>query len=409
MDRRKKGRAGPTTGLTPLPAEAQVRLDDQVAGVVAALAAGGDLAALQEQVTSDPHDPQWDTHLMLALGALTHPAIPPLLAALFGEAGDKLRRKALKKTLHRLKTRGVSVPENLLPREAASVGAPRAAIVAVFVSPIFGTGDSYVILEGPPEILRGNLLVNLVNDREGFRECVLLNLKRQQQAEFWEHFREQGFADLFSPPSAYAVALLEAAYTIHPDAPGAARYGALREKIFQYWGRPETAPDLESELPAVLPADNARLLEDARHLALDPLFHAWLPGPEEVTPWLAKLQEVENSPLVLSDQQKQIRIDAVLEEATRALYPSEDLGAWGRRLLAMAYYLQLTGRVEEARAAQVAAIDLAKPERGPLSGENPFLKGLAQYALRLAWEVQQPRETTPGLVTPPGEGLLIRR
>ena len=44
---------------------------------------------------------------MDALGDLSHPAIPPLLAALFGEARDKVRRKALKKTLHRLKTRGV--------------------------------------------------------------------------------------------------------------------------------------------------------------------------------------------------------------------------------------------------------------------------------------------------------------
>ena len=46
---------------------------------------------------------------MAALGALSHPAIPPLLAALFGQARDKVRRKALKKTLHRLKTRGVAL------------------------------------------------------------------------------------------------------------------------------------------------------------------------------------------------------------------------------------------------------------------------------------------------------------
>jgi hypothetical protein len=47
---------------------------------------------------------------MAALGGLSHPAIPPLLAALFGQARDKIRRKALKKTLHRLKTRGWHFP-----------------------------------------------------------------------------------------------------------------------------------------------------------------------------------------------------------------------------------------------------------------------------------------------------------
>ena len=54
---------------------------------------------------------------MAALGNISHPAIPPLLAALFGEAPDKVRRKALKKALHLLKTRGVPVPGDLLPRE----------------------------------------------------------------------------------------------------------------------------------------------------------------------------------------------------------------------------------------------------------------------------------------------------
>jgi len=409
MERRKKvkGQSGATPSLAP---EAEARLAGQVAAVVVALDAGADLAALTERLTPDPRDPQWDLHLMAAIGALGHPLIPALLAGLFGEATDKVRRKALKKTLHQLKSRGVAVPEDLLPREEVRLGAPRPGTVAVFVTPIFGNGESYVILEGPPEVLRGNFLVSLVNDREGFRECVLLNIKRQRQAEFWEHFRKQGLGDLLSPPPAYAVAMLDAAYTAHSESPGASQYGVLREKIFQYWGRPEAAPDLELTLPAVNPGEQARLLEESRKLALDPLFHSWLPGPEEIAPWLAKLQEVQDSPLVLSDQQKQVRIDAVLDEATSALYPSETRNDWGRRLLTMAYYLHLKGREEDSRTARAAAAELADPERSSLAGENPFLKGLVQFTLRLAWEAQQPKEeaSPSGLVAPPGEGLLIR-
>ena len=259
--------------------------------------------------------------------------------------------------------------------------------------------------------MRGNFLVSLISDREGFQECVLLNLKRKQEAEFWEHFHQQGFKDLLSPPPALAVAMLEAAYTSHPDAPGASQYGALRERIFQHWGPPEAAPDLESALPAVNPGERTRLLDESRKLAVDPWFHSWLPGPEEIGPWLIKLQEVENSPLVLSDQQKQMRGDAVLDEATQALYPPETRADWGRRLLAMAYYLNLSGRQEDSRSARAAAADLADPDPSALTGDKPFLKGLVQFALRLAWEAQQPREPGPssGLVTPPGEGLLIRR
>jgi hypothetical protein len=392
--------------------ERQKRAKARGGADAAALAPEIELASLEALVTADPQDPNWDAHLMAALGALNHPAIPPLLAALFGQARDKIRRKALKKTLHRLKTRGVAFADDLLPREEASFGAPRPGSVAVFVSPIFGAGESYVIFEGPPEILGGNFLVARVSDTEGFRECVLLSLKRKQQAEFWDQFREQGLEHWFSPPTAYAVRLLEEAYT-RPTGPGpgAAQYGALREKIFRYWGRASAAPDLDRELPALAPGEHSRFLEHSRKLALDPWFHSWLPGPEEIAPWLAKLQEVQDSPLVLSEQQKQVRTDGVLEEATRALYPAESRAVWGRRLMTTAYYLHLSGREEDSRAARAAAADLEEADRSALFGENPFLKGLVQYAVRLAWEMQQPREpgSPSGLVAPPTEAGLIRR
>src|SRR5674476_585523 len=134
-----------------------------------------------------------------------------------------------------------------------------------------------------------------VYKRQGFKECVLLSLKRQQQAEVWGRFREQGLDQWFSPPPAYAVRLLEEAYT-HKAGSGAAQYGALREKIFRYWGRASAAPDLDQELPAPFPGEMPRLLEHCRTLALDPLFLAWLPGPEEIASWLVKLKEVEASP-----------------------------------------------------------------------------------------------------------------
>jgi hypothetical protein len=412
MERQKRARVRGAAEPAPLGPEARARLERQVAGVVGALATDGGLAALQEQVTADREDADWDAHLMAALGALSHPGIPPLLAALFGAARDKVRRKALKKTLHRLKTRGVAFSDDLLPREEASFGSPRPGAARVFVSPIFGVGESYVILEGPPEVLGGNFLVSRVSDQEGFRECVLLSLKRQQQAEVWDRFREQGLDQWFSPPPAYAVFLLEEAYTHKAGGgSGAAQYGALREKIFRHWGRASAAPDLDRELPALAPEELPRLLERGRDLAMDPIFHTFLPGPEEIAPWLAKLREVQDSPLVLSDQQKQVRIDGVLDEATRALYPVETRPDWRRRLLTTAYYLHLTGREEDSRAARAAAAGLDAPDRSALSGENPFLKSLVHYTVSLAWEVKQPREPagTSGLVAPPGGAGLIRR
>jgi hypothetical protein len=411
MERRQKAKSR-SAGLRPLDPEGRARLDRQMAGVAAALEAGADLAALKEQVSRDSQDPDWDAHLMTALGNLNHPALPRLLAALFGPARDKVRRKTLKKTLHRLKTRGVAVPDDLLPREEAALGAPRPGTTAAYASPIFGQGESYVILEGPTEVMGGNFLVSRISDREGFQECILLSLKRKEQKEFWDHLHEQGLTEWFSPPPAFAVGLLEEAYRRQPEGGnGASQYVALREKIMRHWGQPEAAPDLDQAGEPFPPGEQTRLLENSRKLALDPLFNSWLPGPEEIAPWLLKLKEVEDSPLVLSDQQKQVRADAVLDEATRALYPPEARADWRRRLRTMGYYLHLKGKEEDARAARAAAADLADPERSALGGEPPFLKGLVQYAVHLAWELEKPQETptSSGLVAPPTDLRLIRR
>ena len=75
-----------------------------------------------------------------------------------------------------------------------------------------------------------------------------------------------------------------------------------------------------------------------------------------------------------------------------SLYPPETRTDWGRRLLTTAYYLHLNGREDDSRAARAAAADLAAPDRGGLHGENAFLKSLVHYAVRLAWEMQKPRE-----------------
>ena len=385
----------------------------QVAVVAAACDAGRDLESLKSLVTVNPQDTLWDLHLMAALAEVGHPAVPMLLAALFGQATDKARRKGLKRALHLLQSRGVPVPGELLPREEPVIGKAKPVETKALVSPILGNGDSVVVLEAPKEVLGGNFLVAVINDETGLRECHLLVLKSRQQTEFWEYYRRQGLADWFPVPGPYAVRLLEEAYRRREVATEASRrYASVREQIWKNWGRPEEAPDLEQMLPAIEPGERSRLLEQSRQLAGSPLFQSWLPGLEEITPWLDKVQEVEQSPLVLSDQQKAVRADALLAEATRALFPPETRPLWGRRLLAMAYYLELSQRPEEARLARVVAAELRHPESTALGGENPFLQGLVKMTLGLAWqESQKPQEAQDpsGLLSLPGESPLIRR
>ncbi len=413
-ERHKKTRPSPgAETLPPLPPESASALEAGIAALSAALAAGQEAPEqLRELIAARPGDLAWDLHLLARLATLKHAAVPPLLAALFGAAPDKPRRKALKRALHSLQTRGVPVPADLLPREEAAVMRSRGPAPQAFASPIFGVGERYLVLEGPKEVLGGNFLVARLSDREGFRECHLLNLKSRQRSEFWEQFRSQGLGEWALVPPACAVRLLEEAYDLNPQAEGGvARYGALRGRVKEYWGSP--APPGSEELPPLTPEERRALQDQSRELALDPLFQTWLPGLEELKPWLERLKEIESSPLVLSEPQRQARIDGVVDEATGALYPPETRPAWGRRLLAMAYFLDLKGRTREARVAQAAGLDLESGERSSLMGEDPFLKALVWQALGLAREFSRQTESASGqasgLLAKPTTPLIVTR
>ena len=157
-----------------------------------------------------------------------------------------------------------------------------------------------------------------------------MDLKSRQQTEFWEYYRRQGLADWFPVPGPYAVRLLEEAYRRREVATEASRrYASVREQIWKNWGRPEEAPDLEQVLPVLEPGERSRLLEQSRQLAGSPLFQSWLPGLEEITPWLDKVQEVEQSPLVLSDQQKRCGPTPCWLKPPGPCYPPETPAALG--------------------------------------------------------------------------------
>jgi hypothetical protein len=411
-DRQKKTRRA-AEGLTPLPPESAAVLQEQVARLGDALAAGNGPETLQNLVTPRLDDPVWDLHLLKELEKIPHAAVPPLLAALFGQSPDKKRRKALKRALHVLRTRGVPVPEDLLPREEPGTPAPgeTPTLLAQF-SQVFGNGERYVILDGPREVLGGNLLLARLSDQQGFRECHLLSLTRKQREEVWEEFRSQGLTEWATAPAGYALRLLEEALAHTPDGePSRETYYPLRETLWRHIGRPEETPAPEELLPVLTPGERSGFLEQSRSLATNELCRTWLPSFAEITPWVEKLKEAQDTPLVLSEQQQRVRQEGVLDEATAALFPPETRPRWGRRLLEMAYFLDLLGRGEQARAAQVAGEDLLSGERSALAGENPFLQELVRLALMLAWEYYKQKEPQPQpspLVAPPTDPLIRR-
>ncbi len=402
------GRKKASPPLPPLSPEAAARLAALTEEVRRGLEVGLPVEELLARVGAPEPDPGWPEHLIAALAELRHPGVPPLLAALFGGEADPRIRKALKKALHRLKTRGIPVPADLPPAPDAAPRPAPAPEVAARVTPIFGPGERFLVLEGSRAVLGGTVVVARLSDTAGIVEFHNLAANRAQRQELRDSLAQQGLSEWAEAPPAYAVRLLEEAYALNPEAAAAAEYAAIRDRLWRRLGRPEEAPDPETAMPAVSDRELAPALDEARELARHPWFHSWLPEPSRLAPWLAKLMEAETSPLILAEHQKQARREAILEEAVRELFPPTSRELLRRRLLHQAYYCHLRQLGREARALKAAAQDLALPQKSPLLGESPFLLALVHAALRRARESQAP--PSPGLVAPPaGSPLLVRK
>ncbi|MEJ5329474.1 MAG: hypothetical protein WHT07_04915 [Desulfobaccales bacterium] len=402
------GRKKTPASLPPLSPEAAARLAALKEEVRRGLEAELPVEELLARMGAPEPDPAWPEHLLATLAELRHPGVPRLLAALFGREPDPRLRKALKKALHRLQTQGIPVPPDLLPAPEAASRPPVAPEVTARVTPIFGQGERFLVLEGSRAVLGGTVVVARLSDTAGLLEFHNLAANRAQRQELKDSLAEQGLSEWAEVPPAYAVRLLEEAYALHPEAAAAAEYAAIRERLWRYLGRPEEAPDPESAVPAVSDLERAPALEYARELARHPWFYSWLPEPARLTPWLAKLAEAEASPLILAEHQKQARREGILEEAVRELFPPEGRELLRRRLLHQAYYCHLRHFLREAQALKAAAQDLAARQQSPLLGESPFLLALVESGLRLARESQRPQ--APGLVAPPvGSPLILRK
>ncbi len=407
-DRDKK--AAEAAALPRLAPQDAASLKAAVERVALSLTGEADPEALKNLVQTRPQDPVWDLHLIGALGAMAHPNIPRLLAALFAAAPDKDRRKALKRAFHALQSRGVAVAPDLLPREEGLSVREVGATLRAHVSQVLGSGERYVVLEGPRDIIGGSILGARVHHQEGFREFHVFDLKTKFRQEFWDTLTKGGAVEFQPVPVPYALDLLEEAYQANPQAADAAPYTSHRGRILARQGPPET-PDLDSLLGETAPEERNRLLDDSRKLAQDPLFYSWIPDADEIASWLGKLKEILESRLVLTDQQKKARIDSLADEATQAMFSPETRPLWRRRLRDMAYFLALQGRREDARTAAVAADDVTQ-DRSQLLGEALFLKTLTILALRLSWDAEkgpEKGESPLSLLAPPTESLIVPR
>jgi hypothetical protein len=111
----------------------------------------------------------------------------------------------------------------------------------------------------------------------------------------------------------------------------------------------------------------------------------WFLDPESVQTEALEVLQARESRLVVSEQIKSERQEAILTRVIDRAFTPDARARWARRLRDMVWVFEATGRPDPARLAAAAAAafsDLARDAR-----HHPMARAMARRALELAGEV----------------------
>jgi hypothetical protein len=321
------------------------------------------------------------------------PAALPALTTLASERAGRDVRRAARRALYRLAQRGVTAAPRPAPRPVVERQAERAT--RAWLSGIDGSGSRavWIVFEGG---FGGLALCSLIlNDTVGIVEVAGGDIsKRRLETELAALRASQKLPWVEADP-ARAVGLVAEALALQRAA------GTAPPSAFARWQRLfEVAPAPPPPVPAS--ADPALLDRSAELLEL-PEMAGWFLEPEHVQSDALDLLQARESRLVVSDQIKAERADAIVDRVVARELTPEARRLWARRLAEMAWIFTATDRPDAAALAGAAAVALADEDRDVT--RHPFARALARRALEVAAEVSAGRLHAADVSRkPPGPG-----
>ncbi len=340
------------------------------------------LAALPAAAVDDALRAFADAHGAAAL---------PVLDALTSERTDRTVRRAARVAIYRLAQRGVQAAPRPAPKPVVERRPERAA--RAWLSGVDGSGSCavWLLFDGA---FSGQALCSLiVNDEAGVMDVAGGEItKKRLEAELAALRASQKLPWVEVEP-ARALAVVGEALALH----GA--HGTTPPTAFGRWERlftpTEPAPWPELAVDGALAARAVELLEL-------PELAGWFLDPEAVQADALDLLQARESKLVVSDQIKAEREEALVSRVVERELGADVRRRWARRLMAMAFIFAATGRPEPAALAEAAAASLIDETRE--ARHQPFLRALAQRGLDVAAEVALGRVAAADVSRKPGAG-----
>ncbi len=295
-----------------------------------------------------------------------------LLHRMFEVSQDKKVRKIIRRSLYRLKSKGIAVEKVLSHKEPPVLRPMQAEPKEGFGSGIDFIGQRFLCLVIPHPGRGLTVMHGIVSDREGIVDFSHDEMTRKGFRSFFEEVQEKNPFPIVKMEPSYVAFLFAQAHPFTLERGGTSSQDYLHAKSeIESIKKDYARPLIYSYLQADEIAGDDQILRKGGDLLKIELFYSWRIEEEQIRPYADEVWEAEQSKIVLNESQKEVRFQGIYQKALTELFSGERKFLYQRRLEEMAYVLFKLGREEEAKISLSVAMGLEKP-LNPIQ-PNPFL------------------------------------
>lgn len=301
------------------------------------------------------NEPDSGVELATAWAEQHEEGIAPL-AALRGAPLAKGARKALRRALHQLRTRGVELPDAPRQRTVAKLPPVDDEINEALVTPLDPTGARLVYLAVSHPSGGARLFMVALDDERGVLEFELYNAPRRDARRFLRDFqRRERFAGVPAPHGAVR-ALIARTTAAHPSSrPLPKGFTEWRSRLTDAPEGTPTPGDLVRDALMLADADRDTAIERAVKLVTEGELGPWIPRVEVLEATAGKLRALGDSALIVSGATRRDQLGTLLDEALGETYAEPSGQRASRRFDESAFVFWKWAREADARACLAAA------------------------------------------------------
>jgi len=347
-------------------------------------------------------DPSLTIPLIEALSRVPNPETAQLLTGMMASIKEKGAIKSIKRTLYKLRQKGVRWEEKPL-KDGPILRPPKPAEPEGYLGAIDSTGSRIIVI-ARSRPARGLLVVlSIVNDQQGIQQFDLRSFSKKGFEEFVKSSVSSEDLPVVPAPGAYCIHLLREVSSLSRRLSKPLPQGYHdAENEFKDITWDHSDPIIYQHIREDEVKDQAYPLKESGTLHKITPFSTWFLQGQEMQEYVSRIKEAQESRIILTPDQKGARLNSIYREALEELFPEEKRLLWKRRLEEMAYILLRTGKEKEARATMSAAIDLKNPF-SPID-PNPFIWNLLLKSIYILiegdYKEKEKRGKVPLIVTP---------